>query len=1455
METVPVASNASVVVRNFSAAFNPPVTPDPTAASQIAFRSMATRYVRVTSGQSQYLHFRELMVFDDTHTNVARGKACYSNAGCLNPSNCCDKAVDHIVEQDNTDINNLCVLGCRQSHAIKCLLPGTLTHFPQSSASNFAPPPRGYHASTTTVGSWVEFDLGGVYNVSNVVIFNRWLSQNLLGTGGSITGGTVGPRLQYAVVSLRNHYNDTLWSYNLSAVGPMYRIAVAVPSATSTSTPSPSPTASASATTSASSSPATNSTPSEPALMLWLRPTDLLTNGEPASCDGSLLPAWRNAAPAAAGRLRSADALDRAVPRRVLDAATGQCHARFDAATGSGLIAASPEMDLSAASASYTIAVVGRFSPRSVTRSGLVFDYRGSCLFILGWWGDSIQDGLHYCGWLGGVTPSAGWSSDRDWRMITFVRDGSRGVASMYINGQLVYSVPFGGGPNGLTLGSSDGDLGEVLVYNGALADADRIQLEGRLARRFRLSHRLPAVHPFFSRAPSIATPAAPPASPLHWRRPEGLPLAGYPVTVWPNVGTGGVACNAVASTARYPTSYGPNGAFRALRYNSSVSSPLATTLTACNGGATLVNYTLVYVGRVWGKGGIVMRGSGSSMIVGFYEPSGSIDAYYQNSWVNTGRPITSVGDWQLYSVVRSAGDVAFFSSGVQLQWQASSPTLTGIEIGQLTYLPDADVAEVVVYNRVLPDAERLSVEAYLAARYNVPGYRANAVVKASASATPLPTASASSSTGASPSPSPTPTPAMFGCSVDEAFSSFTPAGLWAASPAGLVTTTASAAARGIGSAVTDPLGTGSPFVYLLSGAAGNYTTLTLGIDTPDSQADLSFHALFDAGDELPFNAEAAAVISPGDALGGTKVTGAGSFGVTASVNCPLPLLITSIEFASFGNPDAVGSDPQSYAIGSCHAANSRDVVSAACIGRASCSVSSSAAAFAPVTGVCTSPQRLVFVARCSDTLFSQGSTVLFSSDVRGVGAYQQSGWRRVTTTLQPGRYVLTLAVRAVGRFDAGRASALAVDNVRVCLSPPVPPSATTKPLPSLAPLACPSTLSSGRAHTCGISQVSRLVCFGDNSNGQTSVPTELLFAEVSGVAAGGYHTCVIVAGSGAVRCFGGNGNGQCNVPATLSSGASPVRSVAAGWAYTCATLVRGTLVCWGNTPQPPAWASPARSVWVSQQYWLICAEMLGGGIASWGHGFNAYNITNSALTGPTYKYQDTTLTLTSRGDVVASSGVPLFSRAVALSAGMQHYCGMKTGGALVCTGIVPPPQLFTEPCAAAASASFPPLPSGCASFGLSASSPAKSCADAYVSCALTNFDVWVQPAGVAAPYQTYCFQDGWSLALTVLSGAFNSVFEYTSPLWNSTDLLLPASRSQVLTTNVKLQPYVDTPVAEVMLVNFAVDRRLVLSVPSSPSLRDLCHGDSSCPPMLPTRAGWIWRPGTTTSRTVTSKA
>ena len=72
------------------------------------------------------------------------------------------------------------------------------------------------------------------------------------------------------------------------------------------------------------------------------------------------------------------------------------------------------------------------------------------------------------------------------------------------------------------------------------------------------------------------------------------------------------------------------------------------------------------------------------------------------------------------------------------------------------------------------------------------------------------------------------------------------------------------------------------------------------------------------------------------------------------------------------------------------------------------------------------------------------------------------------------------------------------------------------------------------------VGEVSELVCFGWNDNGQCDVPPQL--GAVIGVAAGLYHTAAIKA-SGELACFGQNNHGECDVPPQLGA----VIGVAAG--------------------------------------------------------------------------------------------------------------------------------------------------------------------------------------------------------------------------------------------------------------------------------------------------------------------
>lgn len=107
LEAQTLWSNATVVTRTFSTGFNPPVLPDPNSPAQIAARDSWVRYVRITLPSANYLHIRELMVFDSTMTNVARNKSCTMSGAVRSGvasvgTTGCDRAVDHIIDFDNT---------------------------------------------------------------------------------------------------------------------------------------------------------------------------------------------------------------------------------------------------------------------------------------------------------------------------------------------------------------------------------------------------------------------------------------------------------------------------------------------------------------------------------------------------------------------------------------------------------------------------------------------------------------------------------------------------------------------------------------------------------------------------------------------------------------------------------------------------------------------------------------------------------------------------------------------------------------------------------------------------------------------------------------------------------------------------------------------------------------------------------------------------------------------------------------------------------------------------------------------------------------------------------------------------------------------------------------------------------------------------------------------------------
>jgi hypothetical protein len=256
-------SNNTVTVRNFSAPLLPPRFPSPSDPNQLARRQDWVRYIRLTSTQN-FIHFREIVVraygmrragsparlplrpprpsvvgaapffilsaplssvaasyraqaFDNTWTNVIRGKPCMQSVAPYAANTGCEKGNNHVVDFDSVGSAEL----------------NDMVH-------------------TGNTNGFIEYDLGGMYQVSSIFIWNRYASIWQAGFGGNATGGANAPRLTFASMTLRNFYNETLFTRQLAPVAVTYHaFTYTSPSAS----PTPTGSAPASATASAAATP------------------------------------------------------------------------------------------------------------------------------------------------------------------------------------------------------------------------------------------------------------------------------------------------------------------------------------------------------------------------------------------------------------------------------------------------------------------------------------------------------------------------------------------------------------------------------------------------------------------------------------------------------------------------------------------------------------------------------------------------------------------------------------------------------------------------------------------------------------------------------------------------------------------------------------------------------------------------------------------------------------------------------------------------------------------------------------------------------------------------------------------------------------------------------------------------------------------------------------------------
>lgn len=190
--------------------------------------------------------------------------------------------------------------------------------------------------------------------------------------------------------------------------------------------------------------------------------------------------------------------------------------------------------------------------------------------------------------------------------------------------------------------------------------------------------------------------------------------------------------------------------------------------------------------------------------------------------------------------------------------------------------------------------------------------------------------------------------------------------------------------------------------------------------------------------------------------------------------------------------------------------------------------------------------------------------------------------------------------------------------------------------------------ISAGEDHTCAVTSIGSLACWGANAFGQLgdgsfvdrSRPTligsgALAGQKISLVSAGGFHTCATLK-SGAVVCWGANEDGQLG-NSTFENNSRPTRivngalankrliAVNAGRYHTCALTLSYALVCWGSNNfvqlgdaeiDDPTIPTVIRTgalqgkqvIDVRGGEWHTCARDSEGGLACWGANFDGNN-------------------------------------------------------------------------------------------------------------------------------------------------------------------------------------------------------------------------------------------------------
>jgi alpha-tubulin suppressor-like RCC1 family protein len=217
------------------------------------------------------------------------------------------------------------------------------------------------------------------------------------------------------------------------------------------------------------------------------------------------------------------------------------------------------------------------------------------------------------------------------------------------------------------------------------------------------------------------------------------------------------------------------------------------------------------------------------------------------------------------------------------------------------------------------------------------------------------------------------------------------------------------------------------------------------------------------------------------------------------------------------------------------------------------------------------------------------------------------------------------------------------------------------------------SQISAGYHVTCAIAKTSsEAKCWANNGVAHyDSAPTDI--GAIKKISAGTYHACAVTS-SNEVKCWGDEEYGRTRVPADLG----PVLEVSTGDYSTCALTTEGYAKCWGYfITDVPAGMGKLKQISVGQDH--VCAIDLSDTPVCWGHysygeldvpsfigkvsqidagnGFTCARFLNDQRVGCWgYDYGTDNLR-------------PFLSQAISVSVGSEHACAVVSGGGLFCWG------------------------------------------------------------------------------------------------------------------------------------------------------------------------------------------